>query len=113
MNVQRQPARGKAWIAAGLACAAAGCRSIPAESPVILCGTVARAQAGRDYVIVESERPCPSGLLLAVRRGTNTVGQVRTGGWRQGKYQAADVVSGDPAEGDWFRETIQVPREKP
>lgn len=111
MSTGRSTAGGKAWIAALLA--GAGCHSPMAESPIILCGTVARAQPGRDYVILETEQPCPPGQILDLSRGSNAVGRVRAGEWRQGMYQAADLVSGAPAEGDWFREPIRIPRERP
>lgn len=104
--------RPKLWIlAAAVALAAAalgGCASKqedakPAPAPLArVVGRVASVDPAGHYVLIQvlGTWTVPDEVLLQVRSSATGGATLRPSGERQGRYLAADIVSGNPATGD-------------
>ena len=73
-----------------------------------LVGRVVRVQASLRFVVVDFSlhEPPPPGTRLEVRRDGAVVGVLKAGHFRRETTVAADMVSGDAAEGDEVRPEI-------
>jgi hypothetical protein len=108
------------WIApAALAAAVAlaGCATpaapVPPAKPLAqVVGRVARVDAAGGYVLVQilGSWEVPDMALLHVRSLPDRIATLRPTGERQGRYAAADIVSGTPEVGD---AVIHLPEEQP
>jgi len=103
--------RPQRWIllAALSAASMAGCATKteevakPAPAPMAqMVGRVASIDAAGRYVLIQvfGTWTVPDEVLLLVRSATSGAATLRPSGERQGRYVAADIVSGKPAPGD-------------
>ena len=68
-------------------------------------GTVVRVNPVDRYVVLEcTHLPIP-GEVITLYREERVSANVRAGRVASDRYVAADIIEGEPMEGDWFRRT--------